>query len=183
MTVMLSCAPDFSRNHLSFLISKACMGYGKRCALRFADRPWLVFASLVLLYAKRVPISGTLFAWSRVRESVRSRFGRPLRAVPAQTFVLRLRRRQRLTRLCRSCDERRPFRPCSLLYSHPSKKQAPHSGCLFFGAGYGNRTRLCGLGSDRSTDELTLHAFYYSTTISGWQPQIFISYPSSARSF
>ena len=26
-----------------------------------------------------------------------------------------------------------------------------------FGAGYGNRTRLCGLGSDRSTDELTLH--------------------------
>ena len=24
------------------------------------------------------------------------------------------------------------------------------------GAGYGNRTRLCGLGSDRSTDELTL---------------------------
>ena len=25
------------------------------------------------------------------------------------------------------------------------------------GAGYGNRTRLCGLGSDRSTDELTLH--------------------------
>ena len=25
-----------------------------------------------------------------------------------------------------------------------------------FGAGYGNRTRLCGLGSDRSTDELTL---------------------------
>ena len=26
-----------------------------------------------------------------------------------------------------------------------------------FGAGYGNRTRLCGLGSDHSTDELTLH--------------------------
>ena len=25
------------------------------------------------------------------------------------------------------------------------------------GAGYGNRTRLCGLGSDRSSDELTLH--------------------------
>ncbi len=25
------------------------------------------------------------------------------------------------------------------------------------GAGYGNRTRLCGLGSDHSTDELTLH--------------------------
>ena len=28
---------------------------------------------------------------------------------------------------------------------------------FLFGAGYGNRTRLCGLGSDRSTDELTLH--------------------------
>ena len=28
---------------------------------------------------------------------------------------------------------------------------------LDFGAGYGNRTRLCGLGSDHSTDELTLH--------------------------
>ena len=27
----------------------------------------------------------------------------------------------------------------------------------FYGAGYGNRTRLCGLGSDHSTDELTLH--------------------------
>ena len=25
------------------------------------------------------------------------------------------------------------------------------------GAGYGNRTRLCGSGRDRSTDELTLH--------------------------
>ena len=43
--------------------------------------------------------------------------------------------------------------------SRPSsryKKSTP-SGVLFlYGAGYGNRTRLCGLGSDRSTDELTL---------------------------
>ena len=30
-----------------------------------------------------------------------------------------------------------------------------------FGAGYGNRTRLCGLGSDHSTDELTLRFLYY----------------------
>ena len=32
---------------------------------------------------------------------------------------------------------------------------------VLFGAGYGNRTRLCGLGSDHSTDELTLRFLYY----------------------
>ena len=38
-----------------------------------------------------------------------------------------------------------------------TKKEQHPGGVLFsFGAGYGNRTRLCGLGSDRSTDELTL---------------------------
>ena len=38
------------------------------------------------------------------------------------------------------------------------RKQPPHRVAVFCsGAGYGNRTRLCGLGSDRSTDELTLH--------------------------
>ena len=41
--------------------------------------------------------------------------------------------------------------PCSK-NQHPSLRWV-----LIFGAGYGNRTRLCGLGSDRSTDELTLH--------------------------
>ena len=39
--------------------------------------------------------------------------------------------------------------PCSK-NQHPSFRWV-----LIFGAGYGNRTRLCGLGSDRSTDELT----------------------------
>ena len=39
--------------------------------------------------------------------------------------------------------------PCSK-NQHPSLRWV-----LIFGAGYGNRTRLCGLGSDRSTDELT----------------------------
>ena len=34
------------------------------------------------------------------------------------------------------------------------KKSTPKR--AFYGAGYGNRTRLCGLGSDHSTDELTL---------------------------
>ena len=43
------------------------------------------------------------------------------------------------------------------------KKTAPQTGAVFcFGAGYGNRTRLCGLGSDHSTDELTLHCRYYN---------------------
>ena len=37
------------------------------------------------------------------------------------------------------------------------KHSHPFGWLCFFGAGYGNRTRLCGLGSDRSTDELTLH--------------------------
>ena len=37
-----------------------------------------------------------------------------------------------------------------------SKKDSIPKDAVFFGAGYGNRTRLCGLGSDRSTDELTL---------------------------
>ena len=39
------------------------------------------------------------------------------------------------------------------------KEQHPGGVLFFFGAGYGNRTRLCGLGSDHSTDELTLHPF------------------------
>ena len=38
-----------------------------------------------------------------------------------------------------------------------SLKKALADASAFCGAGYGNRTRLCGLGSDRSTDELTLH--------------------------
>ena len=43
--------------------------------------------------------------------------------------------------------------------SRPSsryKKSTPGGVLFLYGAGYGNRTRLCGLGSDRSTDELTL---------------------------
>ena len=36
------------------------------------------------------------------------------------------------------------------------KKSTPGGVLFLYGAGYGNRTRLCGLGSDRSTDELTL---------------------------
>ena len=35
------------------------------------------------------------------------------------------------------------------------KKGTPTGVPFTYGAGYGNRTRLCGLGSDRSTDELT----------------------------
>ena len=37
------------------------------------------------------------------------------------------------------------------------KKGTPTGVPFTYGAGYGNRTRLCGLGSDHSTDELTLH--------------------------
>ena len=36
------------------------------------------------------------------------------------------------------------------------KKGTPTGVPFTYGAGYGNRTRLCGLGSDHSTDELTL---------------------------
>ena len=43
-----------------------------------------------------------------------------------------------------------------------NKNSIPMGCCFCFGAGYGNRTRLCGLGSDHSTDELTLHCRYYS---------------------
>ena len=38
----------------------------------------------------------------------------------------------------------------------PEKHSLP-TASIHSGARYGNRTRLCGLGSDRSTDELTLH--------------------------
>ena len=46
-----------------------------------------------------------------------------------------------------------PYEPDCDMY----KEQKTPSGWMafFHGAGYGNRTRLCGLGSDRSTDELT----------------------------
>ncbi len=37
-----------------------------------------------------------------------------------------------------------------------TKKNTILTDGVLFGAGYGNRTRLCGLGSDHSTDELTL---------------------------
>ena len=43
-----------------------------------------------------------------------------------------------------------------------NKNSIPMGCCFCFGAGYGNRTRLCGLGSDHSTDELTLHWGYYN---------------------
>ena len=38
-----------------------------------------------------------------------------------------------------------------------SEKHSLPTASIHSGARYGNRTRLCGLGSDRSTDELTLH--------------------------
>lgn len=45
--------------------------------------------------------------------------------------------------------------------NHSQKQKHPGWGAFAFGAGYGNRTRLCGLGSDHSTDELTLRFLYY----------------------
>ena len=64
-----------------------------------------------------------------------------------------------------------PWRQIVRSVRHPTaERQVPTGhlhgmGSIFFlcfGAGYGNRTRLCGLGSDRSTDELTLHWPYYN---------------------
>ena len=53
-------------------------------------------------------------------------------------------------------------------------KEKPSSRMAFLcGAGYGNRTRLCGLGSDRSTDELTLHYLPRYHTIRGQKMQPF----------
>ena len=50
----------------------------------------------------------------------------------------------------------------SIPFLFSKTKQHPDGMLFCFGAGYGNRTRLCGLGSDHSTDELTLHCRYYS---------------------
>ena len=64
---------------------------------------------------------------------------------------------------------------CSLgetvrLIRHPlyEKTQPSIWMAVFFGAGYGNRTRLCGLGSDRSTDELTCRQQYYCKGLTGF---------------
>ena len=53
------------------------------------------------------------------------------------------------------------------------KKEHCRSNALFSGAGYGSRTRLCGLGSDRSTDELTLHRDDYNTSEGKKQERFF----------
>ena len=47
------------------------------------------------------------------------------------------------------------------------------------GAGYGNRTRLCGLGSDHSTDELTLRFLYYIRSSGQFQYPFCIQDPTS----
>ena len=60
-----------------------------------------------------------------------------------------------------------------------SKERHPH-GCLSFGAGYGNRTRLLGLGSRCTTDVLTLHRdSYYSREFRPMQPKIAVRHDFS----
>ena len=59
------------------------------------------------------------------------------------------------------------------------KEQHPGGVPFFFGAGYGNRTRLCGLGSDRSTDELTLRFLYYIRSSGQFQYPFCIQDPTS----
>ena len=49
----------------------------------------------------------------------------------------------------------------SLLYL-PKKERPPGGWSFFFGAGYGSRTRLHGLGSRCITDIRILHGLYYS---------------------
>ena len=47
----------------------------------------------------------------------------------------------------------------------PKKKDMTAGHVLLFGAGYGSRTRLFGLGSRRTTDVLTLRILFYSVPI------------------
>ena len=60
-----------------------------------------------------------------------------------------------------------------------SLKKALADASAFCGAGYGNRTRLCGLGSDHSTDELTLRFLYYTRKGGQFQYPFCIQDPTS----
>ena len=60
------------------------------------------------------------------------------------------------------------------------RKHHPDGWCFLFGAGYGNRTRLLGLGSRCTTDVLTLHRdSYYSREFRPMQPKIAVRHDFS----
>ena len=89
---------------------------------------------------------------------------RPGERIPAADLPLGANRRERSASSCRTASARRALALDGFdsLPFFPKQKQHPDGMLFCFGAGYGNRTRLCGLGSDHSTDELTLHCRYYS---------------------
>lgn len=89
----------------------------------------------------------------------------PLRVrEPTADLPLGANRKERSASSCRTASAHRALALDGFdsLPFFPKQKQHPDGMLFCFGAGYGNRTRLCGLGSDHSTDELTLHCRYYS---------------------
>ena len=88
----------------------------------------------------------------------------PGERIPAADLPLGANRRERSASSCRTASAHRALALDGFdsLPFFQKQKQHPDGMLFCFGAGYGNRTRLCGLGSDHSTDELTLHCRYYS---------------------
>ena len=109
------------------------------------------FDSLPFFQNKTASRWDAVLFWSRVRESMAD-------------LPLGANRRERSASSCRTASARRALALDGFdsLPFFQKQNSIPMGCCFCFGAGYGNRTRLCGLGSDHSTDELTLHCRYYS---------------------